>query len=124
MKNVSILGATGSIGRSTLDVIARHPDEFRLFAVSANTQVERMLEVCLRYRPRVAVMSDAGAAAQLARALAEHNLSIEVLSGEAGLVAIAEDPAVDAVMAAIVGAVGLMPTLAEKTLLWPTRRAW
>jgi len=110
MQRVCILGATGSIGQSTLDVLARHPDRFRLHAVSANRQVDRMADLCRRYRPQVAVMADADAARALQQQL--DGLPIEVRSGEQALTEIAADPEVDTVMAAIVGAVGLMPTLA------------
>ena len=110
MRNICLLGATGSIGKSTLDVLARHPERFRLHAVSANHSVERMLEICRKYRPRIVVMADAAAAQGLADALAGED--VEVRSGEQALVDIATDAEVDTVMAAIVGAVGLMPTLA------------
>ena len=112
MKQVTILGATGSIGQSTLDVLARHPNDYRVFAVTANTQVDRMLEICQLHQPKVTVMSDADSAQRLRGQLRERSLDIEVLCGESGLVEVASDPAVDSVMAAIVGSVGLMPTLA------------
>ena len=110
MQNICLLGATGSIGQSTLDVLARHPERFRLQAVSANSSVDRMLEICRKHRPRIAVMADAEAADRLADALDGED--IEIRSGEQALVDIAADAEVDTVMAAIVGAVGLMPTLA------------
>ena len=110
MQNICLLGATGSIGQSTLDVLARHPERFRLQAVSANRSVDRMLEICRKHRPRIAVMADAEAADRLADALDGED--IEIRSGEQALVDIAADAEVDTVMAAIVGAVGLMPTLA------------
>jgi len=110
MQNICLLGATGSIGHSTLDVLARHPDRFRLQAVSAHSSVDRMLEICRKYQPKIAVMADAGAAGRLAAAL--NGEDIEIRSGEQALVEIASAPEVDTVMAAIVGAVGLMPTLA------------
>jgi 1-deoxy-D-xylulose-5-phosphate reductoisomerase len=110
--NVAILGATGSIGRSTLDVIARHPDRFRAFALTANTQGEELFELCLAHRPPIAVLADRDGAAALRSRLAAEGVPTEVLAGEDGLVAAAERPEVDAVMAAIVGAAGLAPTLA------------
>jgi len=110
--NIAILGATGSIGRSTLDVIARHPDRFRAYALTANTQADELFELCVALRPPLAVLGDAPAAARLRSRLAGANLATEVLAGEAGLVAVAQRPEVDAVMAAIVGAAGLAPTLA------------
>jgi 1-deoxy-D-xylulose-5-phosphate reductoisomerase len=110
--NVAILGATGSIGRSTLDVIARHPARFRAFVLTAHTQAEELFELCLVHRPRVAVLAAEGSAAALRARLAAAGLAIEVLAGESGLVTAAQHPEVDAVMAAIVGAAGLAPTLA------------
>jgi 1-deoxy-D-xylulose-5-phosphate reductoisomerase len=110
--NIAILGATGSIGRSTLDVIARHPERFRAYALTANTQADELFELCVALRPPLAVLGDAPAAARLRSRLAAAKLATEVLAGEAGLVAVAERPEVDAVMAAIVGAAGLAPTLA------------
>ncbi len=110
MQSVCLLGASGSIGQSTLDVLARHPGRFRLHAVSANSQVDRMAELCRQHRPRIAVMADATAAQRLAQAL--EGSGIEVRGGEQALTEIAADPEVDTVMAAIVGAVGLLPTLA------------
>ncbi len=109
MQRVCLLGATGSIGRSTLDVLARHPDRFALHAVSAYRNVERMAELCLSHRPQIAVMVDADAAEELRRRL--DGQGVEVRSGEQALIDIAADERVDTVMAAIVGAVGLMPTL-------------
>ena len=109
-RSITILGATGSIGQSTLDVLARHPEHFHLYAVSANTQVEKMEKICRQYRPKVAVMSDRASATRLRQVLKDET-GIEVLGGEESLNQIASDAAVDIVMAAIVGAVGLMPTL-------------
>ena len=110
--NVAVLGATGSIGRSTLDVIGRHPDRFRAFALTANTQSEELFELCTLHRPRVAVLADPQGAEALRRRLAGADVATEVLAGEAGLVSAATRPEVDVVMAAIVGAAGLAPTLA------------
>ena len=109
---VSVLGATGSIGSNTLDVIARHPERFGVFALSAATQVDKMLALCQRHAPRFAVMSSSAHAAHLRSQCHALGLKTEVLDGQAGLVAIAEHPQVDAVMAAIVGAAGLAPCLA------------
>jgi 1-deoxy-D-xylulose-5-phosphate reductoisomerase len=110
--NVTILGATGSIGRSTLDVIARHPDRFRAFALTANADVDGLFEMCLVHRPQIAVLADAERAAALRTRLAAASAPVEVLAGTAGLIAAAADREVHAVMAAIVGAAGLEPTLA------------
>ena len=108
---VTILGATGSIGLNTLSVMAAHPERFELFAISANTNVSAMLELCQRYQPRYAVMQCEQAAWQLAQQLSGHS-SVEVLSGAQALADIASASEVDCVMAAIVGAAGLMPTMA------------
>ncbi len=112
MKGIAILGATGTIGVNTLDVIARHPGRYRVVALTANRNVERLTEQCLLWRPEVVAMADAGAAEELGARLREHGLETEVLSGEEGLAAAATASRVDYVMAAIVGAAGLLPTLA------------
>jgi 1-deoxy-D-xylulose-5-phosphate reductoisomerase len=111
-QNVTVLGATGSIGRSTLDVIARHPERFRPFALTGNTDTEGLLELCLAHRPRIAVLTDEARAASLRSRLAAAGAPTEVLAGPRGLVEAATRSEVDAVMAAIVGAAGLEPTLA------------
>ena len=110
MKRVTILGATGSIGRSTLDIIALHPDLYALYALTANNNHRKMQELCRRFEPAFVVMRDADSAERLAEAIAD--LPTEVLGGEAGLAQVAEADEVDVVVAAIVGAVGLIPTLA------------
>ncbi|EON90798.1 1-deoxy-D-xylulose 5-phosphate reductoisomerase [Marinobacter lipolyticus SM19] len=110
MRHITILGATGSIGLSTLDVIRRHPERFRVHALTACTRVEDMAILCREFQPVYAVMADANAASQLADAIPE--LPTTVLSGESGLCQVASSGEVDAVMAAIVGAAGLPPTLA------------
>ncbi len=107
-----MLGSTGSVGVNTLDVIARHPDRFEVFALSAATKVDEMLVQCAQFTPRFAVMASIPHAAQLQEKLACNNLPTRVLSGAGALEAIASDPEVDAVMAAIVGAAGLGPCLA------------
>jgi len=112
MKGITVLGATGSIGVSTLDVLARHPQRYRVVALTANRQVERLLEQCLVHKPRYAVMVDEAAAESLATGLREKGCETEVLCGVAGLEKVASLPEVDYVMAAIVGAAGLPPTLA------------
>ncbi len=109
---VTVLGSTGSIGTNTLDVIARHPGRFDVFALSAATQVEPMLQQCARFTPRFAVMADEAASRALADRLAAEDLPTRVLSGAGALAEIAAHPEVDAVMAAIVGAAGLAPCLA------------
>lgn len=112
MKNVTILGATGTIGVNTLDVVAQHPDKFRVYALTANSQIDRLLEQCRQHRPRYAVMVDAAAAEKLQHGLRAASPETEVLAGEPGLVQVAADPHTDYVMAAIVGAAGLKSTLA------------
>ncbi|MFE1815399.1 1-deoxy-D-xylulose-5-phosphate reductoisomerase [Metapseudomonas otitidis] len=109
---VSVLGGTGSIGLSTLDVIARHPQRYEVFAISGFSRLTELQTLCIRHRPRFAVVPDASVARVLQDALISAGLDTRVLSGEAGLCEIAAHPDVDAVMAAIVGAAGLRPTLA------------
>ncbi len=108
--NIVILGATGSIGQSTLDVISRHHDKYTLFAVTANKSVKKMFEICRAHKPKYAVMVDDVAAKELTRLLRDE--SITVLSGMDKLVSIAAHEEADMVMASIVGAAGLAPTLA------------
>ena len=112
MIGVSLLGATGSIGRSTLDVITRHPDRYQVIALTANTDVAGLSQQCARHQPALAVMADAHSAEQLAQTLQDTAPDTEVLSGTAGLATAAAHPAANQVMAAIVGAAGLAPTLA------------
>ncbi len=112
VKGICILGATGSIGVNTLDVVARHPDKYKIVALSANTQVDRLTEQCEQYLPEYAVMADKKSAEELETKLKDKNCSVKVLSGFDGLETIASLPQVDYVMAAIVGAAGLKPTLA------------
>ena len=112
MKGVALLGATGSIGSSTLDVLERHPDRYRVEALTANRDVAGMAALCTRLRPRVAAMGDADAALALERELTAANCPTEVLAGVDGLVAAATLDGADVVVAAIVGAAGLLPTLA------------
>lgn len=112
-QGICILGATGSIGMSTLDVISRHPDRFEIKALTANKHVEKMLALCTEYRPEFAVMANDDAATQLQQALNKQGVTdINVLSGTEGLEYVSSLPSVDYVMAAIVGAAGLLPTLA------------
>lgn len=111
-QQITVLGATGSIGLSTLDVIARHPQRYQVFALSGFSRLAELEALCLLHRPRYAVVADAAAAAKLREALQGAGLSTQVLEGEGGLCEVAAHPEVDAVMAAIVGAAGLKPTLA------------
>ena len=110
MKQITILGATGSIGSSTLDVIARHPDKYTVYALTANTNVEQMARICSIHNPRYAVMGNRQSAAELAKILSA--TTTEVVCGDQALAQVAEDADVEIVVAAIVGSVGLMPTLA------------
>lgn len=111
-QQITVLGATGSIGLSTLDVISRHPERYRVFALSGFTRLAELEALCLLYRPRYAVVPDAEAVRHLQGGLQAAGLTTRVLVGEAGLCEVAAHPEVDAVMAAIVGAAGLKPTLA------------
>ncbi len=112
MQSLTILGATGSIGRSTLEVVARHPDRYRVFALAAQRRADELYEQCLRFAPRYAALADAEAAGALARRIGAAGLDTEVLAGPAALAELAAHEEVDAVMAAIVGAAGLAPTIA------------
>jgi 1-deoxy-D-xylulose-5-phosphate reductoisomerase len=109
---VTVLGATGSIGVNTLDVIARHPDRYRVVALTANRHVDRLLEQCRQFVPEYAVCADPVAAESLSAQLQKEGLEIKVLAGVEGLVTVASLPQIRQVMAAIVGAAGLAPTLA------------
>jgi len=111
-QQITVLGATGSIGLSTLDVIARHPDRYQAFALSGFTRLSELFALCVRHLPEYAVVPEAGAARNLQDDLRAAGLSTQVLVGEEGLCQVAAAPEVDAVMAAIVGAAGLRPTLA------------
>ena len=109
---LTVLGSTGSIGTSTLDVVARHPERFEVFALTASRQVDLLFEQCLRFAPRFAVMVQPESAKALEERLRAHGSATRVLSGYAPLDEVASAPEVDAVMAAIVGAAGLSPCLA------------
>ena len=112
MQSITILGATGSIGVSTLDVIARHPDRYKVYALTAHSKVEELAAQCLRFRPEVAVVGSADAAERLSKQLRDAGLSIDVAYGEKALCDAASAAACTTVMAAIVGAAGLAPTIA------------
>jgi 1-deoxy-D-xylulose-5-phosphate reductoisomerase len=111
-QRLTVLGSTGSIGTSTLDVVARHPDRYEIFALSAATQVEQMLAQCARFQPRFAVMASAEHARLLADKLQANGLATQVIQAHDALETIASHADVDLVMAAIVGAAGLAPCLA------------
>ena len=111
-QKITVLGSTGSIGKNTLDVVARHPDRYEVFALSAATQVDLMLQQCAQFKPRFAVMASAPHAQLLAEKIKQNGLPTSVLQAQGALEIIASHEEVDAVMAAIVGAAGLSPCLA------------
>ena len=112
MKHIAVLGSTGSIGVNTLDVIRKHPDRFKVLALTANTQVELLAAQCEEFSPAIAVLADAQGAARLSALLLEKNIRTQVLYGPEALVSAVTESGCDTVMAAIVGAAGLVPTLA------------
>jgi 1-deoxy-D-xylulose-5-phosphate reductoisomerase len=112
IQRITILGSTGSIGVNTLDVIARHPNRFEVFALTGATQVDLMLQQCVQFKPSMVVMAHADAAKQLQEKLDAHGLGIRVQSGPQDLEEVASHPQVDCVMAAIVGAAGLKACIA------------
>ena len=112
LQGVTVLGATGSIGKSTLDVIARHPDRYRVVALTAHRQIEALAAQCIQFSPDYAVVADEQGAEQLQKLLLHSAPETTVLYGVAGLEQVAAAPEGDQVMAAIVGAAGLKPTLA------------
>jgi 1-deoxy-D-xylulose-5-phosphate reductoisomerase len=111
-RRVTVLGSTGSIGVNTLDVIRAHPDRFQVVALTAGRQVERLAQQCLEFKPRIAVVADAAGAAQLRQLLAEKSSQLTILFGPEALLTAVLESDCDTVMAAIVGAAGLAPTLA------------
>lgn len=111
-QGICILGATGSIGRNTLDVVARHPERFQVIAVTANSQVDQLAELATRYRAKYAAIGDESLAKELRNSLRRMGSDAKVLSGPGGLLEVTSLDSVDVVMAAIVGAAGLAPTLA------------
>jgi 1-deoxy-D-xylulose-5-phosphate reductoisomerase len=112
LQNITILGSTGTIGQQTLDVIARHINEYKVFALAANNNVAALLKQCLQFKPEFAVLLDEKAAQDLRVQLKVHNCKTEILSGALGLEQVSSDARVDIVMAAIVGAAGLKPAMA------------
>ncbi len=112
IQNITVLGSTGTIGMNTLDVVARHAERFRVIALTANRQVERLFEQCRQFQPDYAVMLDPDCAEVLQGRIRLAGLDVEVLSGIEALEKVASLPQVDSVMAAIVGSAGLRPSLA------------
>ena len=111
-QNITILGATGSIGTNTLDVLSRHLDHYQVFALTASKQVDLILAQCAQFKPKYAVMAEESAGRQLADRVKAEGLRVEVLWGPEALDFVSSHEEVDAVMAAIVGAAGLSPCLA------------
>jgi len=111
-RRLTILGSTGSVGVSTLDVVARHPEKFEVAALTARREAGALFEQCLKFRPRIAVLLEPAAAAELRSRVRQAGLACEVLCGAEALEAVAGAPDCDVVMAAIVGIAGLRPTLA------------
>jgi 1-deoxy-D-xylulose-5-phosphate reductoisomerase len=111
-QRVCILGSTGSVGASTLDVVARHPDRFQVFALTAHSRVDDLYAQCVRWKPRFAAVSDAAQARALQQRLRDAGCGTEVMAGARALCDLAAHPDADTVMAAIVGAAGLAPCLA------------
>jgi len=112
LRNVTVLGSTGSIGVSTLDVIRRHPDRFKVAALTAAKQIDRLANQCIEFNPAIAVVSDADGAKRLSELLDDKKLKTQVMYGADALVTAVTDSACNTVMAAIVGAAGLVPALA------------
>ena len=112
MQSLTVLGATGSIGASTLDVVERHPDRYRVFALTGHQRLERLAQLCVRFAPRYAVAADGPGASRLTRLLRDAGCRTEVLHGAQALLDVSEHEDTDTVMAAIVGAAGLPPALA------------
>lgn len=115
LQQVTVLGATGSIGSSTLDVISQHPERYQVFAVTAHTRINELKSLCVQHRPRFAVVAEAADAQRLQGDLRAAGVATEVLSGQHGLCEVAAHPEVDTVMAAIVGAAGLQSAMAAVT---------
>jgi 1-deoxy-D-xylulose-5-phosphate reductoisomerase len=128
MKGICVLGSTGSIGVSTLDVVARHPDQYKVIALTANTNIDDLFQQCIDHHPEYVVVVDAKKADQFKQQINTSEIAdIKVLAGAAELATVATLGAVDSVMAAIVGAAGLLPSLAAakagKTILLANKEA-
>ncbi len=112
MQNITLLGATGSIGQSTCSILSAHRDDYRLYAIAAYSNVQKMFELCQQWEPQFAVMTDLDSAEALSLKIRTAGLPTEVLGGEEGLVKICQDTEVQIVVAAMVGAAGLVPAIA------------
>ncbi len=128
MRKLTILGATGSIGSSTLAVAAQNPHLFEVVALAAGSNSQKMFELCQQWKPKYVAMASESAATELSVVLKQHNIPTEVLAGASGMSQIAALDEVDTVMAAIVGAAGLLPTMAAvkagKRILLANKEAW
>lgn len=111
MKKVAILGSTGSIGQSTLDVIAQHPDQFKVVALTANKNIHLLYQQCIKFKPQFAVVLDEKLAAELSQRLREVNCPTKLFVGDEAIASLAGDGSSDTVVSSIVGSAGLMPTL-------------
>jgi 1-deoxy-D-xylulose-5-phosphate reductoisomerase len=111
-QRLCVLGSTGSVGSNTLDVVSRHPERFEVVALTGHQRVDELMDQCLRWKPRFAAMASPGAACSLRQRLREAGSRTEVIDGADALVQLAAHPEVDTVMAAIVGAAGLLPCMA------------
>lgn len=111
MRRICVLGATGSIGKSTLDVIARHPECYEAFALTAHTRISELLSLCVQFRPKYAVVANEKDRLFVQQSLRDRGVKTEVVFGQQALCDVASHPDVDTVMAAIIGAAGLLPTL-------------
>ena len=129
LQRVCVLGATGSIGDSTFKVLDLHPERYQVYAISGHQRLSRLVALCVRYQPAVVVVPD-GQAMQMQQLLRDAGAVRlpEILEGEAGLCVIAAHSEVDVVMAAIVGAAGLAPTMAAAQevsgFYWPIKNRW
>ena len=112
MRTITVLGATGSIGQNTLDVISRHPDKYRVFAITGHANLEDLARLASQCSPRYIVLSDEQAYKAFSELLSKTNCHSEILVGAQALDDVCSAPEVDTVMSAIVGAAGLLPTLA------------
>lgn len=125
---LTILGSTGSIGESTLDVVSRHPEKFRVFALAGHRQVDKLVAQCKQFRPEYAVVGDADHAAELEKKLKQEGINTQVLYGSQALIDVASADEVSGVMCAIVGAAGLPSALAAaqkaKPFIWQTKKHW
>ena len=111
-QSVCILGVTGSIGQSTLKILNQHPDKYSVFAISAHSRISELVDICKQFQPKVVVVPKQKVDELAALFVKSELQNIEILTDQEGLVSIASHPDVDVVMAAIVGAAGLLPTLA------------